>query len=153
MAASSSWSGLFVQHPVGPAEGVDPLASGYHLQPATGDPRLRIGYAAFWEPVPKRTWSGSTWHLREALRGLADTVDIGVEFPTVTRTVLKGLHTRYRGGRLTTSWWRGVPVACTLNGRLESIPMIQVRTPSKSPVSTIAFTWLLLVTGTFFGPV
>jgi glycosyltransferase involved in cell wall biosynthesis len=65
---------------------------------------MRIGYAAFWEPDPKRTWSGSTWHLREALRGMADTVDIGVEFPVLPRTVLKGLHTRYRDGRLTTSW-------------------------------------------------
>ncbi len=35
---------------------------------------------------------------------MADTVDIGVEFPTLTRAALKGLHTRYRGGRLTTSW-------------------------------------------------
>jgi glycosyltransferase involved in cell wall biosynthesis len=35
---------------------------------------------------------------------MADAVDIGVEFPALTRTVLKGLHTRYRGGRLTTSW-------------------------------------------------
>jgi glycosyltransferase involved in cell wall biosynthesis len=105
VAASSSWSGLFVEHPVGPAEGIDPLASGYRAKADAGaQPRLRIGYAAFWEPEPKRTWSGSTWHLREALRGMADTVDVGVEFPTLTRTVLKGLHTRYRGGRLTTSW-------------------------------------------------
>jgi glycosyltransferase involved in cell wall biosynthesis len=105
VAVSSTWSGLFVEHPVAPAEGVDPLASGWPVQPvAASEHRLRIGYAAFWEQEPKRTWSGSTWHLREALRGMADTVDIGVEFPALTRNVLKGLHTRYRGGRLTTSW-------------------------------------------------
>ena len=66
--------------------------------------RPRLGYGCLWEPVRDRTWSGSAWHLREAMQPLCDTVDIGVQLPSLTRTTLKAIHTRYRGGRFTTSW-------------------------------------------------
>jgi glycosyltransferase involved in cell wall biosynthesis len=64
----------------------------------------RIGFACLWEPVPERTWSNSAWNLRAALRGVADTTDIGVQIPRLSRTALQAIHTRYRGGRLTTTW-------------------------------------------------
>jgi glycosyltransferase involved in cell wall biosynthesis len=65
---------------------------------------LRLGYAAFWEPVPQGTLSGVAWNLREGIRNVADTVDIGVEIPFPTRMAFKAAFTRYRGGRFTTSW-------------------------------------------------
>jgi glycosyltransferase involved in cell wall biosynthesis len=64
----------------------------------------RIGYACFWEEAPERTWSGSAWNLREGLRKVSDTVDIGVEFPVLTRKALRVGHARYMDGRLTTTW-------------------------------------------------
>jgi glycosyltransferase involved in cell wall biosynthesis len=70
----------------------------------TGSARPRIGYACLWEQVPERTWSYSAWNLRSALRRIADTTDIGVQIPPVSRLALKAIHTKYRGGRLTTSW-------------------------------------------------
>lgn len=70
----------------------------------TGSARPRIGFACLWEPIPERTWSYSAWNLREALRPITDMTDIGVQIPSLTRTALKAVHTRYRGGRLTTSW-------------------------------------------------
>jgi glycosyltransferase involved in cell wall biosynthesis len=48
--------------------------------------------------------SGTAWNLREAMRKAADTVDIGVVTPFLTRILLKAAFTRYRGGRFTTSW-------------------------------------------------
>ena len=66
--------------------------------------RPRIGFACLWEPIPESTWSGSAWNLRAALRPIADTADIGVQIPRLSRTVLKAIHTRYRSGRLTTTW-------------------------------------------------
>jgi glycosyltransferase involved in cell wall biosynthesis len=106
----ASWDGLFLDHPVGPVTATDPLsvaaapaaprdrASGTSASP-------RIGYACFWEEPAERTWSGSAWNLREGLRKVSDTVDIGIEFPALTRTALKAINVRYRGGRLTTPWY------------------------------------------------
>jgi glycosyltransferase involved in cell wall biosynthesis len=68
---------------------------------STGWARPRIGFACKWEQIPKR--SVSPWNLREALRSVADTIDIGVQVPRLSRTVLKAVHTRYHG-RLTTTW-------------------------------------------------
>jgi glycosyltransferase involved in cell wall biosynthesis len=109
LTVAASWPGIFTEHPIRPIEARDPLAS---FDPAClqsgceadGPARLRIGYGCFWESVPQRTWSGSAWNLREELRKTADTIDIGVEFPSLTRIALKAIHTRYRGGRFTTSW-------------------------------------------------
>ena len=117
VAAASPWrdlhrkyGGLYLEHPIRPLEGRDPLESfeyaGGQATTALGGEaeRLRLGYACLWEPVRDRTWSGSAWHLRQAMLPLCDTVDIGVQLPSLTRTALKAIHTRYRGGRLTTSW-------------------------------------------------
>ena len=106
---TTPWPGLFIEHPVHPVEGSDPLASFDPDQSsssglAASTARPCIGYACFWEPVPERTWSGSAWNLREGLRQVADTTDVGVQIPPLPRTALKAVHTRYRGGRLTTSW-------------------------------------------------
>ena len=109
MTGTLSFAGLFTEHPIPPIEGFDPLASfdPDRLQSdgmRAGGMRPRIGYGCLWEPVRDRTWSGSAWHLREAMLPLCDTVDIGVQLPSLTRTALKAIHTRYRGGRFTTSW-------------------------------------------------
>jgi glycosyltransferase involved in cell wall biosynthesis len=68
---------------------------------STGSAWPRIGFACKWEQIPKR--SVSPWNLRQALRSVTDTIDIGVQVPRLTRTVLKAVHTRYHG-RLTTTW-------------------------------------------------
>lgn len=103
-----AWDGVFTDHPVRPSGVRDPL-SGPPASSASpsvpGAPGPRIGYAALWEKVPERTWSGSAWNLRDGLRGVADTVDIGVEFPALTRAVLKAVHARYWDGRLTSPWF------------------------------------------------
>ena len=100
------WDGLFRDHPVGPVAAKDPLDRPLSLSRAVspGGAGPRIGYACFWEEIPERTWSGSAWNLREGLRKVASTVDIGVEFPPLTRSALKALHARYVNGRLTTPW-------------------------------------------------
>lgn len=107
VTASPSLSGLFTGHPIHLVEPKDPLA-GYNEARArgvtAGSPRPRIGYACLWEQVPELTWSYSAWNLRAALRQIADTTDIGVQIPRLSRLTLKAIHTRYRGGRLTTSW-------------------------------------------------
>ncbi len=104
------WNGVFRDHPVQPLAATDPLHRMVSAAPAAGKPSeprpgTRIGYACCWEKVPERTWSGSAWHLREGLRTISDTVDIGVEFSALTRQALRAVHTRYRGGRLTTAWF------------------------------------------------
>jgi glycosyltransferase involved in cell wall biosynthesis len=99
------WDGVFVDHPVRPAGARDPLSAEPGPAGPEGRPGPRIGYAALWEKVPERTWSGSAWNLRDGLRKVTDTVDIGVEFPAVTRTALKAVHARYSGGRLTSPWF------------------------------------------------
>lgn len=70
----------------------------------TGAARPRIGFACLWEQRPEHTWSYSAWNLRAALQLIADTTDIGVQIPRLSRTALKAIHTRYRAGRLTTTW-------------------------------------------------
>jgi glycosyltransferase involved in cell wall biosynthesis len=105
----TSWDGVFLDHPVGPVAAKDPLsgAATAAFQPGTGyaaPAGPRIGYASIWEEVPERTWSGSAWNLREGLRKVSDTVDIGVEFPAMTRKALRVANARYRKGRLTTTW-------------------------------------------------
>ena len=109
MTDNTPWPEVFTEHPIGPVTGIDPLASFDPALLSAGSQtqrqdRLRLGIAAFWEKVPQRTLSGSVWNLREALRGLTDTIDIGVEFPSLPRLALRAVHVRYRGGRLTTNW-------------------------------------------------
>jgi glycosyltransferase involved in cell wall biosynthesis len=107
---------------------------------------LRLGYAAFWEPKPQRTLSGSAWNLREEIRKVADTVDIGVKTPFLTRMLLKAAFTRYRGGRFTTSWCystvndiyannslrRGTKSAATV-GSLDAILMVDAIANTPEP--------------------
>lgn len=104
------WQGLYLEHPIRPLEARDPLES-FDLadwqakaNAASDSERLRLGYAAYWEPVPQTTLSGVAWNLRDGIRNIADMVDIGVETPFLTRMALKATFTRYRGGRFTTSW-------------------------------------------------
>ena len=146
------WQGLYLDHPIRPEEPRDPLESlGLATGPAAAGPgreaeRLRLGYAAFWEPQPQRTLSGSPWNLREAMRQVADPVDIGVETPFLTRTLLKAAFTRYRGGRFTTSWCysavndmyarnslrRGTKAA-TPAGALDAVLMVDAIAPTPEP--------------------
>ena len=103
------WDGIFVEHPVRPVPVGDPLSNLAASMPQLDNESPtavvpRIGYASFWEKVPQRTWSGSAWNLREGLRRVSDTIDIGVEFSAATRNMLKLAHARYRDGRLTTPW-------------------------------------------------
>jgi glycosyltransferase involved in cell wall biosynthesis len=110
------WNGVFLDHPVPAVAAKDPLSGAAAPAGRSALTRPRIGYAAFWEAVPERTWSGSAWNLREGLREVTETVDIGVEFPALTRTVLKAINVRYRGGRLTTPWYYS-PLTDALVGR------------------------------------
>lgn len=104
------WQGLYLEHPIRPFEARDPLESfesaGGQAKAGQGSDaeQLRLGYAAFWEPVPQGTLSGVACNLRDEIRNIADTVDIGVEIPFLTRMAFKAAFTRYRGGRFTTSW-------------------------------------------------
>jgi glycosyltransferase involved in cell wall biosynthesis len=107
VTASPSVPGYFRDHPIRPVDAQDPLASPQGGGPTVmtaGSARPRIGFACLWEPVPERTWSGSAWNLRAALRRLADTTDVGVQIPRPSRIALKALHTRYHAGQLTTTW-------------------------------------------------
>jgi glycosyltransferase involved in cell wall biosynthesis len=69
-----------------------------------GSPRPRIAYACLWEDPPERSWSYSAWDLREGLRLITDTIDIGVQIPRPQRTILQAVHIRRRAGRLTSTW-------------------------------------------------
>lgn len=87
MATTSPWADLYLEHPIPASVGVDPLNS-LHPRHSSNSPRaaqealrLRIGYAAVWERVQERTWSGSTWYLWDALRQFADVSDLGVQYP------------------------------------------------------------------------
>ena len=110
MSPSRTGPDLFVDHPIRPVH-QDPLARfkevrapfGSERDTTTGSARPRIGYACLWAPIPERTWSYSAWNLREGLRLVTDTTDIGVQIPRLSLTALKAIHTRYRG-RLTTTW-------------------------------------------------
>jgi glycosyltransferase involved in cell wall biosynthesis len=110
VSPSRTGSDLFVDHPIRPVH-KDPLARfnevsapiGLEPNTTTGSARPRVGYACLWGPIPELTWSYSAWNLREGLRLVTDTTDIGVQIPPLSLTALKAIHTRYRG-RLTTTW-------------------------------------------------
>lgn len=99
---------IFGEHPIR-TDVQDPLALpdevrlSHDLTPAGGSARPRIGFACQWHQIPERTWSYSAWNLRERLRVIADTADVGVQLSPMSRTALKAIHTRYRG-RFTTTW-------------------------------------------------
>jgi glycosyltransferase involved in cell wall biosynthesis len=85
--------------PLAPAEGRETAAS----TAAIDDPP-RLAFACHWEADQQRTWSGSAWNLRAALQSVTQTTDLGVQVPRLSRAALKALHTRFYGGRLTTTW-------------------------------------------------
>ncbi|MGO1972595.1 MAG: glycosyltransferase family 4 protein [Propionibacteriaceae bacterium] len=62
---------------------------------------MRLGFACHWGTEPERTWSGTPWRLREALRAGAEVVDIGAAVPELLR---RGL--RLAGARPTPTGWR-----------------------------------------------
>src|ERR1700722_8651694 len=68
-------------------------------------PRPRVGFACLWDRNPESTWSRSAWNLRAGLRLTADTVDLGVELPLVSRAVLKAVHTRFHAGQWISPWY------------------------------------------------
>jgi hypothetical protein len=109
MTSSLSGPEVYRDHPVRPVARQDPLQRPKGVNRAPGPKngmstdwaRPRIGFACKWEQIPKQ--SVSPWNLREALRSVTDTIDIGVQVPRLSQTVLKAVHTRYHG-RLTTTW-------------------------------------------------
>lgn len=143
------WQGLCLEHPIRPPETRDPLESAgaeTNFGAASDVKKLRLGYAAYWEPVPQSTLSGVAWNLREGIRKIADTVDIGVATPFLTRTAFKAAFTRYRGGRFTTSWCyspvydayvknslRRARKSVTAEGGLDAILMVDAVATSSEP--------------------
>lgn len=105
MTNIASWPGVFREHPVRPAPIEDPLVALNGL-PATAPPPTRphIGFACQWENPPERTWSGSASNLRAALQVISNVSDIGVKLSPAASFLLRGIHLRYRGGRLTSTW-------------------------------------------------
>ncbi len=59
---------------------------------------MRVGFACAWQKSHEKTWSGTTWKLREALRRHTEVVNLDVEYST-KQTLLKHLYTRRRHGR------------------------------------------------------
>jgi glycosyltransferase involved in cell wall biosynthesis len=74
------------------------------VPPVRPGPRLRLGFACAWDANPVQTWSQTPWHLREALRRVADIVDLGIELPDAGRAALKLLHARPWSGELVSGW-------------------------------------------------
>jgi glycosyltransferase involved in cell wall biosynthesis len=72
-----------------------------------------LGFACNWDPVPQRTWSGTAWHLWQALGGVMDCPDVGVHLPVTTRRALQLATRRRRNGAWVSTWehsriWQGV---------------------------------------------
>ena len=74
------------------------------VPPAVPGTRLRLGFACAWDANPLQTWSQTPWHLREALRRVADVVDLGIELPAAGRAALRLLHTRRWAGEFVSGW-------------------------------------------------
>ena len=75
--------------------------------PQVDDVALRIGFACHWTRPMEATWSGTPWQLRRQLRRLTTVVDLGVELPGATRTLLRGLGARRSSAGWTTTWRHG----------------------------------------------
>lgn len=70
--------------------------SGAHV-----DAPVRIGFACHWTEPRRATWSGTPWHLREALAARAVVEDLPVNPPRVVEQAL-----RVAGVRRTATGWR-----------------------------------------------
>ncbi len=64
---------------------------------------VRIGFACHWTQPREATWSGTPWHLRAALREVADVEDLPVDLPPALRSAL-----RLAGARRTPTGWTSV---------------------------------------------
>jgi glycosyltransferase involved in cell wall biosynthesis len=107
-AVRTSWPTLFIDHPVRPPAIRDPLVLAAERVPSEASISIgggpQIGFAALWEPVPERTWSGSAWNLLQGLLRAAPTTDVGIHMSRFSLTAFKALHTRYRYGQLVARW-------------------------------------------------
>lgn len=65
------------------------------------DAPVRIGFACHWTEPRPASWSGTPWHLREALAARAIVDDLAVNLPRVAERAL-----RLAGARRTTGGWR-----------------------------------------------
>ncbi len=63
-----------------------------------------MGFACNWDPDPATTWSGTAWHLMNALRRHTEIVDVGPHLSRSVRMVLKGLHARRINGQWVSQW-------------------------------------------------
>lgn len=109
MTTITPYAGLYIDHPIPPAEPRDPLAFFKDRWPQgkaqwDANRRLKIAYAARWETAPERTWSGSATGLLSRLPQVADTIDIGVHFPSSVRQVFRLVNARYRNGEIKSAW-------------------------------------------------
>lgn len=66
--------------------------------------RTTVGFACLWGADASRTWSGTPWALREALRSEVTVVDVGPAPGRVTRAALKAASVRVHRGRVVTPW-------------------------------------------------
>src|SRR5690606_7570449 len=51
----------------------------------------RLGFACAWGRQARATWSGTPWHLREALAPHVDVRDVGVRTPWLVQAGLRGI--------------------------------------------------------------
>lgn len=63
-----------------------------------------VGFACLWGADPARTWSGTPWALRAALRATLPVVDVGPSPAALTRAALKVGSLRLERGRVVTPW-------------------------------------------------
>jgi glycosyltransferase involved in cell wall biosynthesis len=108
LAVRTSRSEIFIDHPIRPPAIQDPLAVAAEHLSAEGFIGIggehKIGFAALWDKVPERTWSGSAWNLLQGLRQAARTTDVGIHMSRISLSTFKALHTRYRYGQLRARW-------------------------------------------------
>ena len=103
------YSWLYAEHPLKPIAPRDPLVFFEERRQqlastvASGR-RIRLAYAARWEPAPEGTWSGSATSLLARLGDVADVDDIGVHFPDNIRRMLRVASARYHGGEIKSNW-------------------------------------------------
>lgn len=79
---------------------------------------MQVGFACLWDRDPKRTWSQTPWHLREAMRTRCDLVDVGVQLGDSERLLLKAPSLRRRDGAWTTMWKHGRAARTLVERRL-----------------------------------
>jgi glycosyltransferase involved in cell wall biosynthesis len=66
---------------------------------------MRIGFSCLWDSPPGSTWSGTPWHLYQALGRRVSLTDVGVHQHTAERLLWKLAYLRLRPGRRVESAW------------------------------------------------